>query len=347
MGTRWFLLISGGDSNLDSLQNSISELEIVWKTFLSKNLVSKDRIKLLNTRNENLFGDETTFKLITPDFVISLLEGKFPITSGKELIFTSKSDTIMIFFAGHGKGPTNWKVIPPSASEYEELGSWMLYQDFKSVPILFTSLHWRSVATECRIIVFSLACYSGNLFRQAFVDNNNRLAVCFATQDYPASFDQLMGKGICSFFEQENAKQAKLVDLCDKLQEFILKNDLVVTKRSENLSQTEFEYEQERIESKEFAIGDLECYEPRKIPSELWEIFREFDRMRSTINELKSAKISSEIVRKFENHLEFLNWRRFDLMRMYKHKPNNRLQICGNLDILHTVDIGELFDFIH
>ena len=118
-------------------------------------------------------------------------------------------------------------------------------------------------------------------------------------------------------------------------------------KKSENLSQTESEYEKERIESKEFAIGEFKCYEPRKIPFELWQIFREFDRMRNTIDELKSEKISSDIVRKFENHLEFLNWRRFDLMRMYKHKPNNRIQICGNLDILHKVEIGELFDFMH
>lgn len=344
MGSRWFLLINGGDNHFDSLQNSICELEIIWKTFLSKDLVSKDRIKLLNARNENLFGDEATLKLITPDLISSILEGKFPISDGKESIRISKSDTVVIFFAGHGKGPIDWKVIPPSASDYDKLGSWMFYPDFKSVPVLFTPLQWRGVKTEARIIVFSLACYSGNLFRQCFVDNNNCLAVCFATQDYPASFDQLMGKGVCSFFEQENVKNAKLSDLCEKLQVSIVENESVMTKKSENLSQTEFEYEKERIESKEFAIGELECYEPRKIPSELWEIFREFDRMRSTIDELKSAKIASEVVRKLENHLEFLNWRRFDLMRMYKHKPNNRIQICGNLDILHTVEIGELFD---
>ena len=207
MGSRWILLISGGDSYLDSLQNSISELEIVWKTFLSEDLVNKDRIKLLNTRNENLFGDETTFKLITPDLIISLLEGKFPISSGKEDIFISKSDTIVIFFAGHGKGPIDWKIVPASACEYDELGSWMLYQDFKSVPILFTPLQWRGVRTEARIIVFSLACYSGNVFRQSFLDNKSRLAVCFATEDYPASFDQLMGKGVCSFSGRKMRKK--------------------------------------------------------------------------------------------------------------------------------------------
>ena len=346
MGIRWFLLISGGDANPDSLESSIRELEIIRKTFLSKKLVVADRIKLLNSRNENLFGDETTFKLTTPDLIISLLEGRCPISNEKEQIFISKLDTVVIFFAGHGKGPIDWKIIPPSASEYEVLGSWMFYEDFKSVPILFTPQQWRSVKTETRIIVFSLACYSGNLFRQSFFDNKDCLAVCFATQDYPASFDQLMGKGVCSFFEQENVKQAKLVDLCDKLQVFIVENEFVVTKKIENLTQSEFEYEQEIIESKEFAIGELECYEPRKIPSELWEVFRELDRMKSTIDELKSAEISYDIVRKFEDHLEFLNWRRFDLMRMYKHKPNNRIQICGNLDILRSVKIGELFDLI-
>ncbi|KAI6647261.1 hypothetical protein LOD99_12258 [Oopsacas minuta] len=343
-GLNWFLLIIGGDSHIDSLQNSVTELKTIWDTLISKNLVNKQQIKLLNTRNENLFGDETTLKLVTPELIISILEGKYPISNDKNPSFVSKLDTVVIFFAGHGKSPLDWTIIPPSCGEYEDLGSWMLFSDFNEAPELFTPSKWGEVQTESRIIVFSLACYSGNLFKQSFVDKNNCLAVCFATQDYPASFDQLMGRGIRHFFEQENVKERKLGDLCDKLQEFLLDNDIILLKKKENLAQTELDYNREIIESKEFAIGELQCYEPRKIPSELWGIFREIDEMKHTINELKIANISSDIISKFDKHIDVLNWRRFDLMRMYKHKPNNRIQICGNIYLLQSVRMDDLFN---
>ena len=341
----WFLLINGGDTNSDSMQNSITELQTIWKTFLSKNLVKREQIILLNARNENLFGEVATLKLVTPKVIINILEGIHPIStdSDNKHIFVSPMDTVVLFFVGHGKNPRDWSIMPPSATKYEDLGSWMFFSEFSENSILLSPLLWNEAKIEVRIIVFSLACYSGNLFGKCFVDKKNCFAICFASEDHPASFDQLMGLGIQNFFEQKSFEDTSLGDFCDKLQAFILKNENVLAKKNENLNQSEKDYEEERVESMEFAIGDLEGYQLRKIPSALWETFREIEKIKITLEELRNSNLSQELRNKFDKHLEILEWRRFDIMRMHKHKPNNRIQLCGNIDLLQ-IKMQDLFN---
>ena len=344
-GSNWFLLINGGDSTGDSIQNSIAELNTIWETFLLNDLVKRGQIILLNARNENLFGDVTTLKSVTPQILLNILEGKHPISfkCNNMHIFVSPVDTLVLFFAGHGKSPQDWSIIPPSAAKYDQLGSWMFYSEYSKHYILLSPLLWSDTKIEARIIVFSLACYSGNFFRKCFVDKKNCLAVCLASEDYPASFDQLMGIGIQTVFEQKYFKDLSLGDFCDKLQVFMLENENVLVKKNENLKQSEKEYEEERVESAKFAVGDLEEYQLRKIPTALWETFHEFEKMKITIEELRISNLSQELTNKFDKHLEALEWRRFDLMRMHKHKPNNRIQYCGNTNLLQ-IKIQELFN---
>ena len=341
----WFLLVNGGDSTGDSMQNSIIELKTILDTFLSNNLLQREEIVLLNALDEILFGDVATLKLVTPQIIINILEGKHPIShsSDSKSIYVSPVDTVVIFFAGHGKSPLDWSAMPPSATSYDLLGSWMFFSEFSQHHITFPPLLWNDAKIEAKIIVFSLACYSGNMFNKCFADKKNCFAVCLASEDHPASFDQLLGLGMKSFFEQKNFQHLCLGDLCNKLQLSMLEHENIVLKRKENLIQSEREYEEDRIESTEFAIGDLEGYQIRKIPTDLWEIFREIEHMKITIEELRHSNVSQELTDKFDRHIDVLEWRRFDLMRMYKHKPNNKIQLCGNMDLLQ-ITIQKLFN---
>ena len=345
-GEKWFMLVSGGDVELDAMQNSIIELKTIFETLISKKLAKKERIILLNACDDNLLENENTIKLATPQVLLQILEGKYPISKENEPTFVTPIDTVVLFFAGHGRNPTNWSIIPPSASESSELGSWMFIpRDMDSLKLLTPAL-WRQADLKSRIVVFSLACYSGNLFRMALKGGENCVAICLASEDFPASFDHLMGQGIQTFFEKSKIKDAKLHDLCETLQSFMLEDEAIVAKKKENLCQSESEYEQERCESMQFAIGELEGYQPRKIPSVVWEIFREFDSLKQTIDENRVTEgCTQEFAGKLESHMEALEWKRFDLMRMYKHKPNNRIQYCGNVQLLSETKLSDLFEY--
>lgn len=179
------------------------------------------------------------------------------------------------------------------------------------------------------------------------------LVVCLANADHPASFDHLIGPACENFFTTNSVTNSiqdvcktSLRQFCEYLEKFMRSHEYNLKMKTENLMQNERNFEEERIDAKGWAVGELNFALPTKIPSPLWGIFREVEQLKETIAQLKENMFfaQSQNISKLNEHVENLEWCQFDLMRMYKHKPNNSIQYCGNLLLLDKLTLSSLFN---
>lgn len=101
----WLILVNGGDTCLNTLKISQKELYSVYNVFVYNHIVKRDNIILINARNELLFGQNDTMRNITPETLISILEG---VKCNN--IEIRGVDKVVLFFAGHGESPQNWHI---------------------------------------------------------------------------------------------------------------------------------------------------------------------------------------------------------------------------------------------
>jgi len=71
-------------------------------------------------------------------------------------------------------------------------------------------------------------------------------------------------------------------------------------------------------------------------------MFREVESLKKTIEDTKPDDLSQVARSKLSDHISKLEDLRFDLMRMYKHKPNNRFCLCGATDVIGQMTWREL-----
>ncbi|XP_065902943.1 uncharacterized protein [Dysidea avara] len=348
-GCTWLYLINGGEKSFEEEKVAREELKKIYNCFVSKQLVKPEHVVCVSGGCSRLFQHDTVtnvskMTLIFPQKVFQIQQrAKF-----NKRPCPNEDDRVVVVFIGHGSDPDDASQMPPSNDKNagrlvflnQVVSGGLGQKEVTGVTKKYDDLSdfWLKAK---KTLFICQACYSGNVIEKATkrisnpAQDKHMLAISTGP-DHPASYDGILADVITDFFSKMDWKEKSFLDFHQYIQDKYY--DFPYYKRmfKENIDQTEEEYEEERIETVEWAVGEFEMLQPRKIPNELWGLFREVEKLKSNID-------SDQDKEKQLAHIRHMEQYRFDLMRMYKHKPNYKMNMYGSVDVMGKMKMGDFF----